>query len=179
MTKADLPAMPGFFDRYINIVADDTDLLDALTETNDFDSLIPATTLDALGDRVYAPGKWTGRDILQHVIDTERIMSYRALRFARHDQTILPGFDEELFGQTAQASRRTVADLYAEYAAVRQSSLALFASFDQDRLLRTGVCYTQTLSVLALGLVIVGHARHHARILDERYMPLLKTNHSA
>lgn len=172
MTKSDIPVMPYYFDRYINL-AEDIELIDALTNTGSYDRLIPRPTLEALGDLRYAPDKWTGRDILQHVIDTERIMSYRALRFARRDQTPLPGYDEELFGQSAQANRRTVADLYEEYALVRQASLALFRSFTEEMLLSSGTCFSQTLSVLALGFVLVGHATHHANVIRERYLPLL------
>ncbi|WP_026262617.1 DinB family protein [Spirosoma panaciterrae] len=172
MTKSEIPVMPDFFDRYINL-ADNVFLIDALTESASFETLIPAYKLEALGDRRYAPGKWLVTDILQHIIDNERIMTYRALRFARNDKTELPGYDEELFGQTANASRRTVADLYEEYALVRQSSIALFKSFDNDMLLRTGICFHRTISVVALGFVLVGHAKHHVNIIRERYLPLL------
>ena len=164
--------MPPFFDRYINL-ADNTLILDALTQAASFESLIPAKTLEALGDLRYAPGKWTVKDILQHIIDNERIMSYRAMRFARHDKTVLPGYDEELFGQNANGFRRTIADLYDEYAAVRQSSIALFNSFDEEMLLRSGTAFQQTISVLALGFVLVGHVTHHVNIIRERYLPLL------
>ncbi|GAB3951924.1 DinB family protein [Spirosoma harenae] len=164
--------MPDFFDRYINL-ADNVFLIDALTQSASFESLIPAYKLEALGDMRYAPGKWMVTDILQHIIDNERIMTYRALRFARNDQTVLPGYDEELFGQTAKGSRRTVADLYAEYAVVRQSSIALFNSFDDEMLLRSGICFNRTISVVALGFVLVGHAQHHVNIIRERYLPLL------
>lgn len=164
--------MPQFFDRYINL-ADNTLILDALTQAASFETLIPAKTLEALGDLRYAPGKWTVKDIVQHVIDNERIMSYRAMRFSRNDQTALPGYDEELFGQFANGSHRTITDLYDEYAAVRQSSIALFNSFDEEMLLRTGIAFQQTISVLALGFVLVGHVTHHVNIIRERYLPLL------
>ncbi len=172
MTKSEIPVLPKFFDRYINL-ADNTFILDALTQGASFENLIPATTLESLGELRYAPGKWTVKDVVQHIIDTERIMSYRAMRFARNDQTALPGFDEELFGATANANRRTIPDLYAEYADVRQSSIRLFTSFDNEMLLRSGICFHQTISVLALGFVLVGHATHHANIIRERYLPLL------
>ncbi|MDB5241181.1 MAG: hypothetical protein JWP57_1806 [Spirosoma sp.] len=164
--------MPGFFDRYINL-APDINVVDALNEAPSFEQLLPAKTAQMLGDRVYAPGKWTIRDIVQHLIDTERIMAYRAMRFARHDQTMLPGFDEELFGRNASASRRSLTDLYNEYALNRQSTLALFRSFDEEMLVRPGICFNQTVSPLALGYVLVGHPIHHANIIRERYLPLL------
>lgn len=172
MTKSDIPVLPKFFDRYINL-ADNTFILDALTQAASFETLIPATILEALGDLRYAPGKWTVKDIVQHVIDNERIMSYRAMRFARNDQTALPGYDEEFFGQNANGSRRTIADLYDEYATVRRSSIALFNSFDEEMLLRSGIAFNQTISVLALGFVLVGHVTHHVNIIQERYLPLL------
>ncbi len=172
MTKSEIPVMPKFFDRYINL-ADNTLVMDALTKGASFENLIPAKTLEALGDLRYAPNKWTVKDILQHIIDTERIMSYRALRLSRNDQTPLPGFDEELFGQTANGINRTIPDLYAEYADVRQATVRLFSSFDEEMLLRSGICSNQTISVLALGFVLVGHATHHANIINDRYLPLL------
>ncbi|MFD2573495.1 DinB family protein [Spirosoma soli] len=172
MTKSDIPVMPNFFDRYINI-ADNTDIVDALTQSASFNDLIPADTLEAIGDLRYAPGKWTVKDILQHIIDNERIMTYRAMRFSRNDQTPLPGYDEELLAQFAAADRRSIADLYAEYAAVRQASIMLYKSFSEEMLLRSGVCFNQNISVLALGYVLVGHATHHVNIIRERYLLLL------
>jgi hypothetical protein len=170
MKKSEIPRMPQFFDRYINLNPDDADVLTALTDTATIAQLIDPAQLTALGDYVYAPGKWTVRDIVQHVIDTERIMAYRALRIARHDETALPGFDENLFAANARATRRPLADLLAEYAVVRQGNLALFGSFNEATLLRSGLCSGQAISVLALGFVLAGHVRHHVRIIRERYL---------
>ena len=172
MTKSDISVMPRYFDRYINL-ADDIELDTVLRDTADFERLLPIEIAEALGNRVYAPGKWMVKDIVQHLIDTERIMSYRAMRFARNDKTALPGFDENLFADTAHANRRPLADLYAEYAFVRQANVALFQSFDDAMLQHTGVCYNTTISVLALGFLLVGHSIHHANIIRERYLPLL------
>ncbi|MBD2699789.1 DinB family protein [Spirosoma sp. BT702] len=177
MKKSDIPVLPKFFDRYINI-ADNTFILDALEQGATFEKLIPARTLEDLGELRYAPGKWTVKDIVQHIIDNERIMTYRAMRFSRNDQTPLPGYDEELFGQFANANHRTIADLYDEYASLRQASIALYKSFDDEMLLRSGVCFNQTITVLALGFVLVGHATHHINIIKERYLPLLSTNNA-
>lgn len=170
MTKAHINPMPGFFDRYIKL-APDGELNDALAAGARLETLLPVQTLENLGDYRYAPGKWTAKDIVQHLIDTERIMAYRALRFARNDQTRLPGFEEDDFAQYAQASRRSLSDLYDEYALQRQSTRALFRSFDAEMLQRTGICFNQTISVLALGFVLVGHPIHHARVIQERYVP--------
>ncbi|WP_338874333.1 DinB family protein [Spirosoma sp. SC4-14] len=172
MTKSEIPVMPQFFDRYINL-AENIDLIEALSQTATFASLIPLETAEALGELRYAPDKWTVKDILQHVIDNERIMTYRAMRFARNDKTALPGYDEQLFGQFANANHRAIADLYDEYAIVRQASICLFKSFDREMILRDGICFNQTISALALGYVVGGHALHHANIIRERYVPLL------
>lgn len=165
--------MPEFFDRYILLVNEDTELRTALAQTADFTTLIPADTLTALGDMVYASGKWTIRDQIQHLTDTERIMAYRALRFARADATSLPGFDQDLFVEAAHANRHSLPDLLAEYTLVRQTTILLFQSFDDEMLLRTGVGSGKILSPLALGFTVIGHAMHHARLIQERYVPLL------
>lgn len=169
MTKSDINPLPQFFDRYINL-APNIKVLDALETNPSLDPLFPLQTLTNLGDYRYAPGKWAAKDILQHLIDTERIMSYRALRFARNDQTTLPGFEEDDFARFANASARTLESLYDEYALVRQSTIGLFRSFDDEMLQRTGICFNQKISVLALGFVLVGHPIHHARVLQERYL---------
>ena len=164
--------MPQFFDRYITI-APDIDVISALQLAPSFTDLLPFATAEVLGDLIYAPGKWTMRDIVQHIIDTERIMAYRAMRLARQDKTPLPGFDEETFGQTARASRRSLSDLYDEYALNRQSTLALFRSFDETMFVSSGTCSNISITPLALGYVLVGHPMHHANVIRERYLPLL------
>ena len=169
MTKDNITVLPRLFDRYINL-APNIDLIDALTEGASFETLLPAQTMTDLGDYRYEPGKWTARDIIQHLVDTERIMAYRALRFARNDQTTLPGFEEDDFARYASATHRTIAGLYGEYALQRQSTIALFRSFDNEMLQRTGICANQTISVLALGFVLVGHPIHHANVVGERYL---------
>lgn len=169
MNKSDIAVMPAFFDRYINL-APDVDVVEALANQASLETVLPMETMLNLGDYVYALGKWTAKDIVQHLIDTERIMAYRAMRFARADKTTLPGFEEDDFARAAHASRRTIADLYAEFDAVRQANIALFRSFDDEMLQQTGICAGQTLSALALGFVLVGHPMHHANVVRERYL---------
>jgi DinB superfamily len=169
MNKSAIAVMPAFFDRYINL-APDADVVEALVNQATLDSVLPMETMTQLGDYVYAPGKWTAKDIVQHLIDTERIMAYRAMRFARFDSTPLPGFEEDDFARAAYASRRTIADLYAEFNAVRQANLAMYRSFSEEMLQGTGICAGQTLSALALGFVLIGHPIHHANVVQERYV---------
>ncbi len=165
--------MPVFFDRYIRLVEEDH-LIHALQKHQaDFDSF--TEKLQQLDDKTYAPGKWTVRDILQHIIDNERIQSYRALRFARKDTTSLPGYDEHSFGQQAAANRRSLEDLLEEFKTVRESSMRLFGSFSEEMLRQKGICFNVEISVLGIGFVIAGHPVHHIRIIEERYLPLLAT----
>jgi len=121
-------------------------------------------------DYRYAPDKWTIKDILQHLIDAERVFSYRALRFARQDKTPLPGFDEDKYAISANGSDRSIMELLTELAVVRQSTLSLFKTFSNDILMRKGVASGHEMSVRALGFVIIGHQNHHQRIFKERYL---------
>ncbi len=121
-------------------------------------------------DYQYAEGKWTIKDILQHLIDAERIFAYRALRFSRNDQTALPSFDENEYVIEAKANRRSIQDLLTELAVVRQSTLSLFKTFSDEELVRIGTASNNPMSVRALGFVIIGHQNHHQRVFEERYL---------
>lgn len=164
--------MPEFVDRYIHQV-EDRELDEALLQSAGAFHAI-ADQLEALGDKVYAPGKWTIKDILQHCIDTERILSYRALRIARNDRTPLAGFEEEDYARYTSATERSVVDLLDELAVVRKSSILLFRNFSNEMLLRQGTASGRSLTVLALGFTIAGHVLHHLRIVEERYFPLTR-----
>jgi hypothetical protein len=120
-------------------------------------------------DYRYAEGKWTIKDIIQHLIDTERVFSYRALRFARKDSTELPGYDENLYADTANGSERKLQEMLTELALVRQSTIMLFKSFSAESLLYTGIASNNVASVRALGFIIIGHQNHHMKIFKERY----------
>lgn len=121
-------------------------------------------------DYRYAEGKWTIKDILQHLIDTERIFAYRALRFARYDKTELPGYDENAFAAAVDANKRSIQDLLTEFTLVRHSTIALFKSFTQENLMSTGIASGYTVSVRALGFVTIGHQNHHLKVFKERYL---------
>lgn len=172
MLKSDIGILPVFFDRYINLV-EDIEVVEGLKKFSPEAVFSDRLVLKALGDKVYAPGKWTISEILQHCIDTERIMGYRALRFARNDKTQLPGFDEELFAANAEAADRSFDELLAEYGRLRQSTVDLFASFTDEMLQRRGATYVSEIDVLSLGFVIIGHAIHHNKIIVDRYYTLL------
>lgn len=118
----------------------------------------------------YAAGKWTIKDIVQHLIDAERIFAYRALRIARKDQTPLPGFEENEYVETAFANSRTMEDLIEEFTIVRKASLSLFKTFTEEQLMHMGTASEKSVSVRAIGFITLGHQKHHEKIIKERYL---------
>ncbi|WP_025763535.1 DinB family protein [Dyadobacter tibetensis] len=171
MKKSEISRMPSFFDRYINL-CDDISLLLALEKTSP-DQVFSLDMLREIGDKIYAPGKWTIKDILQHVIDNERIMCYRALRFSRNELTALPGYEENIMAANSNARNRTLEDIMEEFQIVRGGTLALYRNMTPEMMLREGLANGQYMSPLSLGFVIVGHAVHHRNIIEQRYRPLL------
>ncbi len=121
-------------------------------------------------DYAYAEGKWTVKDVLLHVIDTERIFSYRALRIARQDKTPLAGFEQDDYVVTGNTKNRTLKSLLEEYKAVRYSTIALYNSFDSNSLEQIGEASGFPISVRALGYIIAGHENHHNQVLKELYL---------
>ena len=118
----------------------------------------------------YAEGKWTLKDIILHLVDAERIFCYRALRIARADQTALPGFEENDYVVSGRADKRHLKSLLEEFAAVRHATMLLYKSFSDEDLSRIGTASNNSISVRALGFIIVGHVRHHQLIFSERYL---------
>jgi hypothetical protein len=121
-------------------------------------------------NHAYAPGKWTIKELVQHIIDAERIFTYRALTIARQDPIQLPGFDENQYAAVSMASGRPGTSLLNELLAVGASTKYLFESFNTQHLEATGVANGRPISVNAIGYIICGHALHHTRILQERYL---------
>lgn len=130
-----------------------------------FYGAIPA----ARASHAYAPGKWTIREVVAHLADSERVFAYRALRFGRGDRTPLPGFDQELWVPHSHGATRSWTDLLADFAAVREASLHLFASFAPGDWARRGEASGVEVSVRTLAWVLTGHELHHRKILVERY----------
>ncbi len=169
MKKSDINQAPCYFDTYINLV-DDIELTDALKQSiSELDNL-DFDALEKLADYAYAEGKWTVKDIIQHMLDTERVMNYRALSYARNDVKQLPGFDENNYAKNVNTKKRSLKSLIAELKLVHKSSIALFKSFDKKALQRKGIMFNSEMSVLAVGFVIAGHQKHHLKVIAERYM---------
>ena len=157
--------MPAFFDRYINLV-EDIDLFEAFKKYSPENIYAQTDKLTALEDRIYEPGKWTVKDILQHVIDNERIMAYRALRFSRNDLTPLAGYDEQALAANTLANTRSIADLMEEFNQIRSSTISLFKNMNETMLLRNGTANETQISALALAFVIIGHPIHHMNVIS-------------
>lgn len=158
-----------YYARYIDRVPDG-DLLQTLrTQLDDTLSLVRGLD-ESRGGHRYAPGKWTIREVLAHVIDAERIFAYRALRIARGDATPLSSFDENAYAENAGAESRTLADLADELEHVRLGNLAMFRALSDEALARMGTASGGPVSVRALAWIIAGHEMHHVALLRERYL---------
>lgn len=155
---------------YIGLLPDDGFVLKYLDEnlkaTKDFILSLPEEKLLYR----YAEGKWTIKEILVHLIDDERIYSYRALRFARNDKTELPGFEQDDYAIHSGANEREIRDILKEFATVRRATISLFESFDRKALLRAGIASGNIMSVRAAAYHIAGHEMRHINIIRERYL---------
>jgi hypothetical protein len=118
----------------------------------------------------YAAGKWSVKEVIGHLADTERVFCYRALSFARGDETPLPGFDEKAWAPAGRFDVRSLKDLARELDAVRGATIALFSGIDAEALARRGTANNHPITVRALAWIIAGHERHHVAILRERYL---------
>lgn len=170
-TAIDRPAHDEYsqpFARYVERVPDGALVAQLERQASDTASVLGALSEERAAHR-YAPGKWSVKEIVGHLADAERVFSYRLLRFARKDPTPLPGFDENPYVEAAEFDRRTLADLLAELAAVRDATLRLLRGLPADASARRGVASGGTLSVRALAYVIAGHELHHREVLKTRY----------
>ena len=157
-----------YYSRYIDMVPDG-DILGTLAAQIG----VTLTELRKISEQDslhrYAQGKWSVREIVGHMIDTERILAYRALRFARNDQTNLPGFEQDDYIDAANFNERPWSDLIDEFYAVRRSNIAMFRGLAEEAWTRTGVANDTPMSVRAAAYIIAGHERHHLGIIREKY----------
>ncbi|NMH29075.1 DinB family protein [Flavobacterium silvaticum] len=159
------PYMAG----YMNTLTDE-DLFEELEiSLHRFIRFVREIPMDKFDYR-YAEGKWTIKEIIQHLIDSERIFAYRALAFARNDKTELPGFEENDYADESDGQSRHLNALLTELSEVRQSNLTLFKSFSKEALTRKGSANGNILSVRAIGFAIIGHMNHHLNVYRERYL---------
>ncbi len=169
MARPDLSRVPEWYHRYINEVIEN-DLAEALeTQASSFAQFLQTIPVDKRNYR-YAEGKWTIKEMLQHIIDAERIFAYRALCFARKDATPLPGFDENTYADNSKAANRGWNEMVEEFNVVRKSTQLLFNSFDKEQLDTTGTASGKPVYVSAIGFIIAGHINHHVSVINERYI---------
>jgi len=146
------------------------DILVALSEgVEEINDLMASLTEEKLKS-AYAEGKWTIKEVLQHIMDTERIFCNRALRFARNDKTALPGFDQDDYVPFSGANERNSMEMLREYNAIRQATITLFQGFSKEMLHRVGVASGSNMSVRAIAYIVTGHERHHIQVIKERYL---------
>jgi hypothetical protein len=155
---------------YVSRIADGEDILDVLSSQLDQVVARLERIPESRGDHRYAPGKWSVKEVIGHLSDSERIFAYRALRFARADEAALPGFDENAYVPAMGAGARSVADLAAEWRDVRRATLALFRHLPEEAWPRRGTASGRPVTVRALAYIIGGHVRHHLGVLEERYL---------
>jgi hypothetical protein len=161
--------LADFYQNYISLIKEE-DVRKALQKNfrqfRKFLKGIPRKKIDF----AYAEGKWTIREVLQHIIDAERVFSYRAVTFSRLDTTPLPGFDENTWAANAGATERSWEELQEEWRTLRKSNILLYKSFSDHQLGFRGQSNGRPLNAFTLGFIIPGHVAHHMRIIKERYL---------
>jgi hypothetical protein len=157
-----------YYDRYISLIQGE-DILDTLDQQRRQTMLLLSGRDDEDGDFRYAPDKWSAKEVLGHVCDTERVFAYRALRFSRADATPLAGFEQDDYVRNGPFEQRPLADLVEDFIAVRRATLSLLRNLDEAAWMRRGIANKNEVSVRALAYIIAGHELHHRRILEEKY----------
>ena len=157
-----------YYERYISLVQND-DVLNALDQQRRETMLLLSCRDDDEGDYRYAPEKWSAKEVLGHVCDTERVFAYRALRISRADATPLEGFEQDDYVRNGPFAHRPMADLVEDFIAVRRATLSLLRNLDEAAWMRRGTANKNEVSVRALAYIIAGHELHHRRILEEKY----------
>ena len=172
MTKLGRPEAgeyAAYYGRYISLVPTG-EIVEILEQQGATTAALLASLTEAQGEHRYAPGKWTTKEVVGHVADTERVFSYRAAHFSRADPAPLPSMEQEIWSAGAESARRTLASLAEELSAVRGATLALVKSLSPAQAARKGIASNNEVSVRALAFLCAGHQEHHLRVLRERYL---------
>lgn len=168
MPKPNSTDYPEYFGNYINQVSED-DLIPAFMNQMPLLEKFMSSVDEEKANYAYAPGKWIIKELWQHVIDAERIFSYRALCIARKETINLPGFDENNYAANSNANERTWENLREEFINVRKSTLDLYKSFTENMMQQKGNSNNREMNVLSLGFTTIGHVTHHLKVLSEKY----------
>lgn len=169
MPRPDLSRIPTFYHGYISKVKED-DLMEAMKNTTEnalvLFSSIPAEKYEYR----YAEDKWTVKELIQHMIDADRVFIYRAMCFARKDTVNLPGFNEDNYAKYSKANDRKWEDIITEFTYLRKGNEAMFASFDEEQLNAEGIANSNPVYVMGIGYISAGHINHHCDIIKEKYL---------
>jgi len=176
--NASLRPQPGeyapYYDRYISLVhpveTTGIDVIAVFEEQRRQTLLLLSGLTEADGDLRYASDKWSLKEVFGHLNDTERIMSYRALRIARGDQTPIEGYEQDDYVRNSPFAHRPLADLIEDYIAVRRATITMFRNLDEAAWTRRGIANKNEITVRALAYVIAGHELHHRKIVEEKYL---------
>jgi len=160
-----------YYDRYISLIPG-TEILATLESQRRQMMLLLSGRDEADGDFRYAPDKWSAKQVLGHVCDTERIFAYRALRIARGDRTPIEGFEQDDYVRNGPFHQLPISEVIEDYIAVRRATLTLLRNLDEPAWTRRGIANKNEVSVRALAYIIAGHELHHRRILEEKYFSL-------
>lgn len=169
MIRPDIEKVPAFYLGYVEHVKD-MDLLDALRYASKIVQQTVPYISEEKGEYRYAEGKWSVKEVLNHMMDAERVFAYRALRFSRNDKTPLHPFEENDYATQANAHARDIQQLARELKRLRETTIDFFASLSPEMVEREGTASGKILSVKNLGYIIAGHDVHHVKILRERYL---------
>jgi hypothetical protein len=158
-----------YYEKYLTLVKSN-DILATLEDQRRQTLLLLSGRSEADGDLRYAPDKWSVKEVLGHINDTERVMSYRALRISRGDATPMEGFEQDDYVRNGPFARRPLSDLIEDFIAVRRATVSLFRNLDEASWTRRGVANKNEVTVRALAYIIAGHEVHHRRVLEEKYL---------
>jgi hypothetical protein len=157
-----------YYDRYISLIPGE-DILGTLDQQRREMMMLLSCRDDDEGDFRYAPDKWSAKEVLGHICDTERVFAYRALRISRADATPLEGFEQDDYVRNGPFAQRPLADGVEDFIAVRRATLSLLRNLDEAAWIRRGIANKNEVTVRALAYIIAGHELHHRRILEEKY----------
>lgn len=161
---------PPFYQPYIDILDSTLGVIDLLElSLEQFEELFYAID-ESKQEYRYAAGKWTIKELVQHLIDTERVFIYRALRLSRNDQTALPGFDENMYVSNYQSNKRNYTSLLDEFCLLRRSNILMIKDFNEIEFSRKGIVSDLPITVNAIAHICSGHVFHHLKIVKERYL---------
>lgn len=169
MPKPNPDQYPPYFDRYISLVVE-PDCYQAFQQQAEWIPEFLNTISEAQSLFAYAPGKWTIKELMQHIIDCERIFCYRALCIARKETVSLPGFDEDAYAAASAANDRSWKSLTDEFLLLRKTTEILFNSFSEEALQFSGLSSNKPITVNSIGFILVGHVIHHVEVLRKRYL---------